>query len=52
MVLIYSSMEYCLNHVEARVAPLCMDSRVGTPYVLPAPLILSHCLETLSDTDV
>lgn len=41
--LVYSSMEHRLNYVEARVAALCTATRVGTPYVLPDPLILSHC---------
>ena len=42
-------MERCLNYVEARVAALCTATRVGTPYVLPDPLILNHCLKTLSE---
>ena len=48
-VLVYSSMERCLSYVEARVAALCTATRVGTPYVLPDPLILSHCLKTLPE---
>ena len=48
-VLVYSSMERCLNYVEARVAALCTATRVGTLCVLPDPLILNHCLKTLSE---
>lgn len=42
-------MEHRLNYVEARVAALCTATRVGTPYVLPDPLILSHCLKSLPE---